>query len=87
MHDTIGCEDVKEDNIGLSSGGLDLDELVPGDADLLSAGGLEVGGAGGDVLTLEGGPGHDVPQEDGLELLLVGEESIESVGGDLEKNT
>ena len=40
MDHSVGCEDVKEDNISLASGGLDLDELVPGHADLLAAGGL-----------------------------------------------
>jgi len=83
MDHSVGCEDVKEDNIGLAGGGLDLDELVPGHADLLAAGGLEVGGAGGDVLALELGPGHHVPQEDGLELLLVSEEGVKSISRDL----
>ena len=83
MDHSVGCEDVKEDNIGLAGGGLDLDELVPGHADLLTPGGLEVGGAGGDVLALELGPGHHVPQEDGLELLLVGEEGVKSISRDL----
>jgi len=80
---SVGGEDVKEDNISLAGGGLDLDELVPGHIDLLAAGGLEGGGAGGDVLTLEGGAGHNVPEEDGLEGILVGEKGIESISGDL----
>ena len=80
---SVGGDDVEEDDIGLAGGGLDLDELVPGHTDLLAAGGLEVGGAGGDVLALEGGPSHDVPQEDSLESLLVGEKSIESISRDL----
>lgn len=80
---SVGGDDVKEDNIGLAGGGLDLDELVPGHADLLAAGGLQVGGAGGDVLALEGGSGHNVPQEDSLEGILVGEKGIESISGDL----
>ena len=84
MDHSVGSEDVKEDNIGLAGGGLDLDELVPGHTDLLAAGGLEVGGAGGDVLALELGPGHHVPQENGLELLLVCEEGVKSVSRDLE---
>jgi len=80
---SVRGEDVKEDNISLAGGGLDLDELVPGHIDLLAAGGLEGGGAGGDVLTLEGGAGHNVPQEDSLEGILVGEKGIESISGDL----
>ena len=83
MDHSVGSEDVKEDNIGLAGGGLDLDELVSGHADLLAAGGLEVGCAGGDVLALELRPGHHVPQEDGLELLLVGEEGVKSISRDL----
>ena len=82
---SVGGDDVKEDNIGLAGGGLDLDELVPGHTDLLAAGGLQVGGAGGDVLALEGGSGHNVPQEDSLEGILVGEKGIESISGDLKK--
>ena len=83
MDHTVGGQDIKEDNIGLAGGGLDLDELVPGHTDLLAARSLEVGGAGRDVLTLELGPGHHVPQEDSLELLLVCEEGIKSVSRDL----
>ena len=83
MDDTVGRQNIKENNIGLSGGGLDLDELVPGHVDLLAPRGLEGGGAGGDVLALELGPGHHVPQNHGLELLLVSEKSIESVSGDL----
>ena len=85
VNDSVGCEDVKEDNIGLAGRWLDLDELVPGNSNLLAAGGLEVGGAGGDVLTLESGSGDDVPQKDGLQLLLVGEEGVKSVSGDLSR--
>ncbi len=82
---SVRGEDVKEDNISLAGGGLDLDELVPGHIDLLAAGGLEGGGAGGDVLALEGRAGHNVPEEDGLEGILVGEKGIESISWDLKK--
>ena len=83
MDHSVGSEDVKEDNIGLPSGGLDLDELVPGHTDLLAAGRLEVGGAGRDVLALQLGSCHHVPQEDRLELLLVSQEGVKSISRDL----
>ena len=85
MDNSVGCEDVKKDNIGLAGGWLDLNELVPGHSDLLATGSLEVGGAGRDVLALESGAGDDVPQEDGLQLLLVSEEGVKSVSGNLRR--
>merc|ERR1719232_1608643 len=83
MDHSVGGDDVKKDNIGLAGGGLDLDELVPGHTDLLATGGLQVGGAGGNVLALEGGSGHNVPQQASLEGILVGEKGIESISRDL----
>ena len=88
VNNSVGCEDVKEDNIGLAGGRLDLNESVvpgPGHSDLLATGSLEVGGAGRDVLALESAAGDDMPQEDGLQLLLVSAEDVKSVSGNLVK--
>jgi hypothetical protein len=62
-----------------------LDELAPVGLELISRGGLELGGAGGHVLALEPPVGDDVPPEDLPQALLVAEQLVESVHRDLRK--
>ena len=62
MNDTVGSEDIEEDDEGAGLAGLELYELVPGHAELLPGHGGEAGGAGGEVLAQHPGAGHQVSQ-------------------------
>ena len=84
VDDSIGCSHVKEDDVSTAGTGLQLDELVPGDVEVLAVGGLDGGGARGEVLTGHGGAGDDVSQQHRLELLLVLQQGIELISGHLE---
>ena len=76
MNHTIGSKNIKEDNIGTASAGVDLNKFVPGGSDVLTRGSFKCGGARGDVLPLHGGACHHVPQEHCLQGLLVCQETI-----------
>ena len=71
MNNAVAAKNIKEDNIGAASAGVDLNEFVPGGGYVLPRGSLESGGAGRDVLSLHGGARHHVPQEYILEGRLV----------------
>ena len=85
MEDSVGASLVKEDNVSTASAGLQLDELVSGDVEILSVGGLDGGGARGEVLAGHLCASDHVPQQDRLELLLVIQQGVELVSGDLKK--
>ena len=63
MNNTIGSFLVEEDNVGAASTGLQLDELVSGDADFLASSSVDGGGAGGEVLAGHHSPGDHVPHQ------------------------
>ena len=71
MNHTIAAKNIKQNNIGISSTRVNLNEFVSGGGDVLARGSFESGGAWGDVLPLHGGAGHHMPQECLLEGLLV----------------
>ena len=79
VDDSIGCSHIKEDDVSTAGTGLQLDELVPGDVEVLTVGCLDGGGAGGEVLAGHGGAGDDVSQQHRLELLLVLSEAFQVV--------
>ena len=85
MDDTVGRQNIKENNIGLSGGGLDLDELVPGHVDLLAASGLHSGGALGHVAGLESGSRDNVTEKNSCEGILVSQQAVEGLLRDLGK--
>ena len=76
MNNSIGGDHIEENNVGAASTGLDLNEvaLVSGHGDLLSPSSLQLGGAGRDVLPLDGG-GHDVSQQHLCKLVFVLQET------------
>ena len=59
--------------------------MVAFSGDLLAASGLQGGDAGRHVLALEGGSGHNVTEEHGGQSLLVGQQTVQSLGGNLVK--
>ena len=63
MDNSITGGNIKQYNIGTTSTGLELDELVSGGSDLLSSSSLECGAAWWDVLTQHGGTGDHVSQQ------------------------
>ena len=76
MNHTISSNNIKEDNIGTASAGVDLNKFVPSGGDVLTRGGFKCGGTRGDVLPLNVGAWHHVPQEHCLQGLLVCQETI-----------
>lgn len=64
MDHPVAGSNVKEHNVGTAILGLYLDKFVPSCSYLVAPRSLEAGDARGDVPPLDGGAGHDVPEED-----------------------
>jgi len=86
MKNSIASKLIKEDNIGTSSAGVDLDEFVSGGGDLLSSNSLEGCASWGNVLALDAGSRDDMPQQHGLQLLLVLQQAVQCINWDLIKS-
>ena len=54
MNNTIGSLDIKDDNIGLASAGLNIDIFSLGHGDLLTASCLNIGAAIGNIFGCQG---------------------------------
>ena len=63
MNHSIAGKNIKQHHIGTASTGVQLNEVVSGGSNLLPRGSLEGCAARGDVLPLQGGAGHHVPQQ------------------------
>jgi len=87
MNNSIISQLIKEDNIGASCTGVDLNELVSGGSDLLSSNSLESCAAWWNVLALDSGSSDDMPQQNSLQLLLVSQQTVQSINWDLIKSS
>ena len=85
MNNTIWSLDIKDDNIGLASAGLNIDIFSLGHGDLLTASCLNIGAAIGNIFGCQGWASNYVSQEDGCQGFLVSQDTLEGFSGDLEK--
>ena len=83
MNNSIISQLIKEDNIGASCTGVYLNELISGGSDLLSSNSLESCAAWWNVLALDSGSSDDMPQQNSLQLLLVSQQTVQSINWDL----
>ena len=83
MKHSITSELIKEDNIGTSCAGVDLDEFVSGGGDLLSSNSLESCASWRNVLALDAGSRDDMSQQHGLQLLLVLQQAVQLINWNL----
>ena len=83
MENSITSKLIKEDNIGASCAGVDLDEFVSGGGDLFSSNSLESCASWRNVLALDSGSRDDMSQQDRLQLLLVLQQTVQLINWNL----
>ena len=76
MHYTVASKHIKKDNVGTSSTGVQLNKLVPSGGDVLTSSGLECCGTRWNVLSLHGGSGYNMSEEDCFESFLVSKKTV-----------